>query len=237
MVTTWTDLEIAKLVVSLVSPIVAIVGFWFIWQQLKNTNRQIEIAGAGLEASNRQNKTNQDWKRAEFIADEVKEFYRDPIVVTVLQMIDYNDRRYDIGMKDKEGKPLLTRVTHSESAALKLDEETSLVAMEAALRTSDEYTDAEATIRDHFDTFLYYIERFERFLKLSLISEDEIFPYLRYYIRIFRGKVDHVDVRMLESFRMYLRDFHFEDAEAFFYTRFSERPSSAKNRDGTEQTG
>ena len=71
----WTSLEIAKLTASLVSPIVTVVGFGFLWQQLKNTNRQIEIAGAGLEASNRQNKTNQDWKRAEFIASEVKEFY------------------------------------------------------------------------------------------------------------------------------------------------------------------
>jgi hypothetical protein len=169
-------LEIAKLAVSLISPTVTVVGFWFIWQQLKNTNRQIKIAGDGLEASNRQNKTNQDWKRAEFIASEVKEFYRDPIVARVLQMIDYSDRRYDIGMKDKDGRPLVTRVTHSESAAMKLHEEMSLVAIEAALRTSDEYTNEEATIRDYFDTFLYYIERFERFLKLSLISEDEIFP-------------------------------------------------------------
>jgi hypothetical protein len=218
--TTWTGLEIAKLVASLLGPTVTILGFWFIWQQLKNTNRQIEIAGAGLEASNRQNKTNQDWKRSEFIAGEVKEFYRDPTVARVLQMIDYSDRRYDIGVKDKDGNALLTRVTHSEMAALELREEPSWVAIEAALRTSGRYTDEEATIRDFFDTFLYYIERFERFLKLGLISEDEIFPYLRYFIRIFRGELTHVDPRMLNSFRMYLRDFHFEDAEAFFYSRF-----------------
>lgn len=215
MGTTWTSLEIAKLMVSLVGPLVTVLGFWFVWQQLKNT-------AAGLDASNRQNKTNQDWKRAEFIASEVKEFYRDPIVARVLQMIDYSDRRYDIGRKNAQGKPLLTRVTHSETAALELHGETSLVAIEAALRTSDGYTDEEATIRDFFDIFLYYIERFERFLRLDLISEDEIFPYLRYYIRIFRGKVSHVDERMLASFQMYLRDFHFEDAEAFFYRRFSQ---------------
>jgi hypothetical protein len=225
------NLEMAKLAASLASPMVTVTGFWFIWQQLKNTNRQIEIAANGLEASNIQNKTNQNWKRAEFIASEIKEFYQDPLVVKVLQMIDYSDRRYEIGIIDKDGKPLLTRITHSESAALKLDNETSLAAIEAALRTSDEYTKEEARIRDHFDAFLYYVERFERFLKLQLISEDEIFPYLRYYIRLFHGDIDHVDKRMLKSFRTYLKDFHFEDAEAFFYCRFSE-----KNQGGIKQT-
>ena len=122
-------------------------------------------------------------------------------------MIDYNDRRYDIGMLDRNGKLVLTRITHSETSASKLDGEISLVALEAALHTSGEYTKEKATIRDCFDTFLYYIERFERFLKLKLISEDEIFPYLRYYIRIFRGKLDHIDERMLEAFRLYLETF------------------------------
>jgi hypothetical protein len=167
LATTWTTLESAKLAASLVGPTVTMVGFWFIWQQLKNTNRQIEIAGDGLDASNRQNKTNQEWKRAEFVASEVKEFYKDQTVIKVLQMIDYSDRKYDIGMKDKSGNPRLTRITHSEAVAMGLHG--SVVAIEAALRTSDEYTDEEATIRDYFDTFLYYVERFERFLKIRLV--------------------------------------------------------------------
>ncbi|SIO02164.1 hypothetical protein SAMN05443247_01448 [Bradyrhizobium erythrophlei] len=111
------NLEIAKLAASLASPIVTVVGFWFVWQQLKNTNRQIEIAGRGLEASNIQNKTNQDWKRAEFIAGEVKGFYQDPVVVKVLQMIDYNDRRYDIGMLDRNGI-YPQRSSHAQRALL-----------------------------------------------------------------------------------------------------------------------
>jgi hypothetical protein len=222
----WTSLEIAKFAASLAGPIVTIVGFWFILQQLRNTNRQIEIAGDGLEASNRQNKTNQDWKRAEFVASEFKEFYGDPVIIKVLRMIDYYDRRYDIGMKDDDDKPCLTRIVHSKSAELKLrerdsSEKHSLVSIEAALGPSDEYTDEETTIRDYFDMFLYYIERFESFLKAGgLITEEEIFPYLRYTIRIFRGKLAHVDPAMLEAFRAYLREFHFEDAKCFFYKRF-----------------
>jgi len=220
-------LELAKLAASLVGPLVTVVGFWFIWQQLKNTNLQIEIAGKGLEASNRQNKTNQDWKRAEFVATEIKAFYTDPIVARVLQMIDYSARRYDIGIKDDD-KSILTKVTHSERAAVESRGTASLVSIEAALRKSDKYTKEEAIIRDHFDTFLYYIERFERFLKLGLISEGEIFPYLRYYIRLFQGGMRHVDARMLESFKAYLRDFHFEDAASFFYNRFTDLPFSAR---------
>jgi hypothetical protein len=222
---TWIDF--AKIVGPFAGAFVTLIGFIFVIVQLR-------IALAGLRAANQQNKINQDWKRAEFVASEVKDFYKDPIVIKILQMIDYTDRRYDIGNKDAHGKPLLTRIVHSRSAADRLNNELNedklntelnenpVLSIEAALRTDEKFTPTEATIRDHFDTFLYYIERFERFLKLHLISEDEIFPYLRYYIRIFRGKLDHVDPNMLKSFRTYLQDFHFEDAENFFYRRFDE---------------
>jgi hypothetical protein len=192
-------------------------------KEYKSTNRNRRKR---LDASNLQNQKNQDWKRAEFIASKIKEFYRDPIVVKVIQMIDYTDRRYDIGAK-KSGLPCLTRITHSQADADKLHEP-SVAALETALRTAEGYTDEEATIRDYFDTFLYYVERFERFLKLKLIDPDEIFPYLRYYVHIFNGKLDHVDPGMLRSFRTYLKDFHFEDADYFFFERFKEQLAAIK---------
>ena len=204
------------------SPLVAFLGFAFVIIQLR-------IALAGLRAANKQNTINQDWKRAEFVAAEIKEFYKDPIVLTIFQMVDYYDRR-DVCIRDTDGKPLLTRTVHSAARAdelnyeLKLKNElndnSAVLSIEGALGTGRRYTHKEAIIRDYFDAFLYYIERFERFLKLRLISEDEIFPYMRYYIRIFRGKLKHVDPNMLECFRAYLRDFHFDDAENFFYNRF-----------------
>ena len=58
-------------------------------------------------------------------------------------MIDYTDRRYDLSVKDKDDKPLLTRVTHSEAAAHELRGEISLAALEAALRSSAEFTTEE----------------------------------------------------------------------------------------------
>lgn len=212
--------ELAKLLASLVAPSVTVFGFWFVWQQLKNTNRQIEIAAEGLKASNKQNTANQDWKRAEFIAAEVKSFYQDPAVAKVLQMLDWNDRRYDLGILTAHAKPVLTRVTQSALTTPRIGHEASYASIEAALRTSGPYTIEEATIRDHFDNFLYYIERFERFLTLNLVSEAEVFPYFRYFIRIIRGELHHVDETMLEAFRAYLRTYHFEDAESFFYCRF-----------------
>jgi hypothetical protein len=103
-----------------------------------------------------------------------------------------------------------------------MNAEESFAALDTALATSGGFTEEEAAIRDHFDAFLSYIERFEHFIKLELISEREIFPYLRYCIRIFRGKVPHVSPDMLKAFRHYLQAFHFEDALHFFYGRFSD---------------
>lgn len=221
-------MENAKIVASLAGPFVTVIGFWFVWQQLKNTNSQIEIAGKVLESSNIQNKTNQNWKRAEFIANEIKNFYQDPVVMKVLQIIDYNDRRYDIGMLDINDKPCLTRITQSKLEINKLQEHTSYVSIEEALESKENYTTEEAVIRDYFDTFLYYIERFERFLTLRLISEDEIFPYLEYYIDIFRGRIDHVDNCMKCVLSKYIKKFRFEYAHCFFYKRFSENFDSTK---------
>jgi hypothetical protein len=115
----WNSLEVAKLAAALIGPAVTIIGFWFIWLQLKNTNQQIRIASDGLEASNKQNQINQGWKRAEFIAAEMKAFSCDPVVIKIIQMIDYTDRRYDLGVKNDAGEPVRTRIIHSDAALAK----------------------------------------------------------------------------------------------------------------------
>jgi hypothetical protein len=219
----WTSLEVAKLSASLVSPMVTIIGFSFVWWQLKNTAHQIEIARESLKETNRQNATNQAWKRGEFVAGEIKLFYESDTINKVLQILDYEARFFDIGVTDHSGKAIMTKVVHCEKQWPRAATDLSYVAVVSAIRIHDadcRFTAEEVFIRDSFDIFLYSIERFERFLKTGLLSEDEIFHYLSYYLRLFRGQLNHIHPKLLTAFRSYLTQYHFEEAEHFLYCRF-----------------
>jgi hypothetical protein len=190
MTAMWTYLEIAKLGASWAGPIATLAGFLFVWKQLGNTALQIEIAQKNLEATNQQSVINQKWKRAEFVAAEIKLFYDNEIVSKTLQMLDYEARYYDIGIVDKAGKTRRTMVVQLKSEWPKTKDDISYVAIEDALRIYNvkrDFTDEEVIIRDWFDVLLANIERFEQFLKAKLVSEEEIVPYLRYYLLILRG--------------------------------------------------
>src|SRR5262249_54492374 len=130
---------------------------------------------------------------------------------------------YQIGMLDKLGQPILTKVVHTESTWPRQNEDSSYVCLTSALRIHDStspFTPEEAIIRDYFDRFLHELERFERFLIADLFSEDELFPYLRYYVRLLNGGL-HVRDELLSVFTKYLQTYHFEEAYRLIYCRFS----------------
>jgi hypothetical protein len=242
---TW--FEIIKLVAAFAGPIVTAVGFLFLWKQLNNTTQQVKIASDSLKASNEQNKINQDWKRSEFIAAQMKEFYENAAVNKVLQMVDYETRLYDLGMRSNSGKLIQTRAVHDAKAFPKKPSDTSYVSIKAALRIdkhADEFNNEEVQVRDTFDDFLTYVDRLEQFLTAGLFKEEEIVPYLKYNLMLFRGKVDHVDKELLKAFQEYLKVYHFEEANEFLYNRFKseldepgELPPGSTSADASPSSG
>ena len=220
----WNSLEAAKLGASLLSPVVTVVGFLFVWLQIKNAAAQIGIARESLDASNTQNIKNQDWKRAEFVASQTREFYENETVFKVLQMLDYEARRYPIGLIDGAGQPVLTKVVHTEySWSRQPGSKESCVSLASALKVHDDttnFTPEEAIIRDFFDVFLYGIERFERFLTAGLFSEEELVPYLQYYIRLLRGEL-HVGKEVLDVVKRYMISYRYDQAYNLIYRRFA----------------
>lgn len=135
-----------------------------------------------------QYRNNQKWRRAEFIARETKEFANDPVVRTVMTMIDWGERKVDLARvlleEGSEVNPVLvTRETQWRALlphTLYIDESSQV-----RLGT-DEYkrnfSEAEEYIRDAYDDFLGWLEAFQAYLDTGLIDVDELKPHLKYWI-------------------------------------------------------
>jgi hypothetical protein len=113
----------------------------------------------------------QQWKRAEWVAQEMKQLFNDPIVQSVLLMIDWGARRI---MLYPEAK------TESEKYVWLTDEDISRALMPHEERPEG-FTDQEAIIRAAFDRFLDGLERFHSYVQTGLVSVSDVYPYLKYW--------------------------------------------------------
>jgi hypothetical protein len=77
----------------------------------------------------------------------------------------------------------------------------------------DKYSRTEVAIRDSFDHFLSYIERFEQFMKAGLINKNDIEPYMDYWIKAITEEIEE-DVR--NSIYHYINQYNFKETQDFF---------------------
>jgi hypothetical protein len=119
----------------------------------------------------------QSWKRAEFVANEVRAFVSDAAVVKVMTMLDWGSREIELGERGEDGNPKKTLVTYQ--------------LVSSALMTHEEhggFSGKEAAIRDCFDRFLEYLERFEAFIEAGLVRPRDFSPYLHYWTTLLAGE-------------------------------------------------
>jgi hypothetical protein len=158
-------LEPSKFVVSVVGVCVAAIVFY-----------------EGL----RQYRRAQVWKRAEFLANEIKELLADRKAANALTMIDWGARRIKL---DPEGQPIVvTYAMQSEALLPHTRVELSAGApIESSRASIDEttlgkFSSNEALIRDCYDALLDRLDRLGSYLETGLLSPADIRPYLGYYV-------------------------------------------------------
>jgi hypothetical protein len=142
------------------------------------------------------------WKRGEFIANAIKEFESNPTVRNALLMIDYGRRKINIfqtpGLTDEEGvritrgvqwrallpDTLKRQFEEYRDESLKITSPIShdTPTLAEAEDVGEVFTPLEAKIRDTYDVFLGYLERFASLMELRLVTAEEFDPYLRYWI-------------------------------------------------------
>lgn len=119
-----------------------------------------------------QYKKDQRWKKAEFVAKEIKEFKSDPIIKNLMLMLDWNKREIKLSQDENM---IIIDIDFILCKALQ---------PKTYLNEKGGFTPQESLIRDHFDAFLDYLERFEAFIETGLVSEEDFSPYLNYWFNI-----------------------------------------------------
>ncbi len=170
----------------------------------ENTLSVIALVGGVLAfiMSLLQYRKAQLWKRAEWIALEMKSFLADPMVQNTLMMLDWGKRR-------------ILLFPHRE----KFDERFVIVSdddIKEALMPHDsrpKFTETEAAIRDCFDKFLDGLERFSSYVATRLVERKDLAPYLSYWCyNIAKAKVDDPSVKRLVQLNEYMERYGFVNA-------------------------
>jgi hypothetical protein len=129
------------------------------------------------------------WKRSEFLAKEMKEFFDAPEVMAALTMIDWGVRRVKLSVPSPPNSRgvLIDRKLqcdalrpHTMLNAHGSSDEVS--ASDAVISDGSFFTPEQAAIRDAYDRFMDGLERFGNYLTGRLVSVDDLKPYLGYWV-------------------------------------------------------
>jgi hypothetical protein len=132
------------------------------------------------------------WKKSEYLAKEIKEFQNDENVKIVFQLLDWNKRKINL-----------------KSGAYTIGD----YELVSALQTHDlknKFTIQEAELRDIFDDFFDKLSTFNIYIKNGLVSEDELYLYIGYYVKILTSKSKKPKL-LIETFRKYIQYYEFHN--------------------------
>jgi len=176
-----------------------------LWSQI-SSNWGLWLAAIGFGVGLIQYGQAQQWKRAEFIAAEMKEFNGNSSVRKALTMIDWSSRSvdlFDYGDAKRESwvpvdRPLQilalrphkvanrAEAQHARDTGDRSPEQVAHSDHASDLETTDAsqrgFTVQQAAIRDCYDALLDGLERFSSFLDSRLIEVQGLKPYLSYWI-------------------------------------------------------
>jgi len=131
---------------------------------------------------------NEMWKRAEFLAREMKEFFGLARVQKALVLIDWGERRFDLLEGNPPGGPsvAVTRAIQVRGLLphilLTNDVADPEMTVSDDSSSQDKFRQPQVAIRDCYDGFLDGLERFASYAQTGLISVSSLRPYIGYWI-------------------------------------------------------
>jgi hypothetical protein len=141
------------------------------WVELLKIGGAAFAFGIGLRQYNRA----QVWKRVEFVASEMKAFFDDEAAKAAMTMLDWSQ-------KDLQ----LYRYRNHDDATI---EEVNYDIVKSSLGIDPEkrHSKVESAVREIFDRFLSFLERFEGFIETGVVTQRDLHPYLHYWTRLLSG--------------------------------------------------
>lgn len=122
----------------------------------------------------------QKWKKQEFLAKEVKEFFDDWNVKRMLRLLDWN--KIDISLAEGE------LLSNPEQKSVILIDADLFQAWKHHSEVLQGYEEKEALIRHIFDDGLPKLALFYQYTQSGLISTEDLKPYLTYWIQLIGDK-------------------------------------------------
>jgi hypothetical protein len=117
----------------------------------------------------------QQWKRAEYVAQEMKEFNRKESTQAIKVLLDWINP--EISLPDETGAIKLTRVADAEVP----------VALRIPTDSSEHFNRKEFALRGMFDEFFDNLDQIGHYLQTKLVEPANVKPYLDYWLRIISG--------------------------------------------------
>ncbi len=121
----------------------------------------------------------QKWKRLEFISKEINDFENDKDVRNAKFMLDWDETDVEL-YHDASDWDYEDRFVTVDDELLK----SSLTTYENDPQPDKPYSDIESCIRDTFDILFGYFEGFYANIKTGLVTFDEYYPHIMYWIDI-----------------------------------------------------
>ncbi len=154
----------------------------------------------------------QKWKKAEFLAKEIKEFYADVEIQKALKMIDWDYCKIRVTGEDagkveiisiKPKKLILALRHHSKDGHFSQD---------------------EVQIRHIMDHLFFKLSLFQNYVDTSVVKKVDVKRYLNYYVKIIADKQsDRRDDDFREAIYTFLVSYGYKDVlrlfESFGYQR------------------
>jgi hypothetical protein len=176
----------------------------------------------------------QRWKRAEFLANEMKDFLATPRVQKALLLIDWGCREIQLLEDRPTDESWVTVTRQMQTMGLRPHILLDRTGSDSETFTVDEaapgegFTQSQAAIRDCYDAFLDGLEKFASHAKAGLIDLPSLRPYIGYWVDDISSPTDNVeDAAWCAALLTYVSFYRFEDV-LWLFDRFgsSIRPSS-----------
>jgi len=139
------------------------------------------------------------WKRAEFLANEMKEFFANSRVQKTLFLIDWGSRELQLieERPPADGRVVVTR--NMQTMALRPHTMLERTGSDPEVFTVEDgvttvgFTQAEAAIRDCYDAFLDGLERLASYVETGLTEVRSLRPYIGYWIDDISSPTENAD--------------------------------------------
>lgn len=138
----------------------------------------------------------QAWKKAEFLAGEMKDFFENLRVQRALLLIDWGVREIDLLENQPDGHNCVRVTREIQTSALRPHILLGGAGSDPEIFTLNGkagFDRGEAAIRDCYDAFLDGLERFASYAKSGLIDASSLRPYIGYWIEDIASPTEDLD--------------------------------------------